>query len=476
MALTRIGNQAISLDAAEIPNLDASKIVSGTIDNNRLNITEFDDNKIVNDISTLAIRQASNENKAAYNTNSMYVDVFQDSSGITNLTNAARDNLEYVYSATESSGSQTIYMGDETTGGENNIRLKQIQDGRTIGTGGWSGSESNDYVHRGGNYDGFALGRVYDLSQDFQIVIWVVDSSGNVTSNQGYLATSHLFLSDTTYAGTSMSANVFKTSGYPSGNSGWGNQTPSQLVSNVLNSTFASNNSISSLTDNDFSHTDTNITTNLSGVSNYHARTYINDGANYQGIYINYDRSANQLLHGFINSSTDATSLSSKCKITYSNVPTTGSFIMIGGDADGGSGYYALTRNGLAQQASNKANANYYDKPVTTYTMGASGSFESNAITAPSSVNKMGAIITYQNQAGVNDLNNDIVLKLSADGGSNYSTATLTTMPDFSSGIKMARVNDLTIANAGTSLKYKLEFANQTGSKEARIRGVSLQY
>ena len=88
----------------------------------------------------------------------------------------------------------------------------------------------------------------------------------------------------------------------------------------------------------------------------------------------------------------------------------------------------------------------------------------------------MGAIITYQNQAGVNDLNNDIVLKLSADGGSNYSTATLTTMPDFSSGIKMARVNDLTIANAGTSLKYKLEFANQTGSKEARIRGVSLQY
>ena len=50
-------------------------------------------------------------------------------------------------------------------------------------------------------------------------------------------------------------------------------------------------------------------------------------------------------------------------------------------------------------------------------------------------------------------------------------------MPDFASGIKMAKVNDLTISNAGTSLKYKLEFANQaSGSKEARIRGVSLQY
>jgi len=49
-------------------------------------------------------------------------------------------------------------------------------------------------------------------------------------------------------------------------------------------------------------------------------------------------------------------------------------------------------------------------------------------------------------------------------------------MPDFSSGIKMARVNDLSVT-AGTSLKYKIEFANQAdGSKEARIRGCSLQF
>ena len=67
-------------------------------------------------------------------------------------------------------------------------------------------------------------------------------------------------------------------------------------------------------------------------------------------------------------------------------------------------------------------------------------------------------------------------VKLSADGGSNYSTATLTAMPDFATGIKMAKVNDLSVT-AGTSLKYKLEFANQAlASKEARIRGVSLQY
>ena len=37
------------------------------------------------------------------------------------------------------------------------------------------------------------------------------------------------------------------------------------------------------------------------------------------------------------------------------------------------------------------------------------------------------------------------------------------------------KVNDLSVT-AGTQLKYKIEFANQSASKEARIRGVSLQY
>ena len=88
----------------------------------------------------------------------------------------------------------------------------------------------------------------------------------------------------------------------------------------------------------------------------------------------------------------------------------------------------------------------------------------------------MGAVITYQDHAGTNTLNTDIILKLSTNGGNDYTTATLTAMPDFATGIKMAKVNDLSVTS-GTSLKYKIEFANQaSGSKEARIRGVSLQY
>jgi len=113
---------------------------------------------------------------------------------------------------------------------------------------------------------------------------------------------------------------------------------------------------------------------------------------------------------------------------------------------------------------------------IKSLSTNATGNFISNAITAPSSVSSMGAIVTYQDNAGTNTLNTDIVLQLSADNGSNFTTATLTAMPDFASGIKMAKVNDLSVT-AGTQLKYKINFANQaSGSKEARIRGVSLQY
>ena len=86
------------------------------------------------------------------------------------------------------------------------------------------------------------------------------------------------------------------------------------------------------------------------------------------------------------------------------------------------------------------------------------------------------SIFTYHDIFATNELNKDIVIQLLTDNGSNCATATLTALPDFATGIKMAKVNDLSVT-AGTQLKYKLSFANQAaGSKEARIRGVSLQY
>ena len=114
-------------------------------------------------------------------------------------------------------------------------------------------------------------------------------------------------------------------------------------------------------------------------------------------------------------------------------------------------------------------------KTIST-SVSATGSYESNAITASASTTKMGAVITYVDFQGTATLNTDLKLYVSADNGSNYTQVTLVAQPNFATGVKMAKANDVTVT-AGTQLKYKVEFANQSdGSKVTRVTGVSLQY
>ena len=402
MAIIKIRNAAIDLDAAEIPNISASKITSGTMDASRIgsgtfadariaasnvsqHATSFDDNKIVNDISTLAIRQASNENKGAYNTNSMYVDVFQDATGIGSLTTSARSSDEYVSSTVDTTASSGSYAEITYT----------LVDNVTSNVTWHSGSSG--HVGSGGDLPNF-----------------YTYPAGGGANHYGYHSDYSI---------------------YPSNNLG---------VGNYLQIKYTSGNGqklhgIQTWTSNAWTNTNT---VRWSGS---------NDGTNFSNLTANTQT--------FIGSSGE-TLLSHQFD---QNIDTYLYYRMtiISGSIAGGNGRWWSGYKG--------------DVATGGLTVNATGNFISNAITAPSSVSSMGAIVTYQDQAGTNALNTDIILQLSADNGSNFTTATMTAMPDFSSGIKMARVNDLSVT-AGTQLKYKISFANQSGSKEARIRGVSLQY
>ena len=135
--------------------------------------------------------------------------------------------------------------------------------------------------------------------------------------------------------------------------------------------------------------------------------------------------------------------------------------------------------SGHYNQGNNNAGIGEFKMKAFKYTGStyASGSFQSVTINAAATTSKMGVVITYTDHAGTATLNTDLKVFLSANNGTNYTQVTLVAQPNFATGVKMAKANDVTISNTGTQLKYKVEFANQSeGSKVTRVTGVSLQY
>ena len=429
-----------------VHGIDASKITSGTFADARIaasnvsqHATSFDDNKIVNDISTLGLRVHTQENLNASNTNSASFDVFQDSSGITNLTNVQRDSGEFVSSVIPAYGQNSntkilCHMDDAnltsavqvTTAKSGDIQRSSAQSK----FGGYSALSD-------GNGDILTFSNMPSLGSSlWGLDFWWYPTGGLTGSGRQCF-----------FAGTDDSE--WFGFAYDQGHQ--------KLLLEVANSS-GTWQSLGSPTG-----TKNNFTTGQW----YHiaiARTS--------------DTNVSWYVDGVLDKSVTVASGTIRCQ---SN-PRMGEW---GGNQSWYYyGYIDEYRFQLGENPFATANDPLYisgstfTPPTKAYaaeSVNATGSFENNAITA-ASTNKMGAVITYQDNAGTNALNTDIVLKLSADNGSNYSTATLTALPDFATGIKMAKVNDLSVT-AGTQLKYKIEFANQaSGSKEARIRGVSLQY
>jgi len=463
---------------ARIPSLAASKIGSGTFADARIassnvsqHVTAFDDNKIVNDLSTLAIRQSSNENKSAYNTNSMYVDVFQDDSGIGSVTTAQRNSSEYLESAVDSmatnwtavnlntspwTGSHSMSgIGSEDWIDDNDQASWLANVSATQGTR--VGESSENKFNRFSLGSGISTALQFGSDKAWEILTLVRDSdtAGGVVGLFSGITSNHATNGYDAFTSTAVVQGAggnhvnphdkLSSSQFSIGISGqWSGEVFKYMSG-------GSATAITGLTNNSAIH-------HSSGsYPGYYAVRYVYDGSLSGAARLKYD-------------------------LAYPNQDSTTTLGLQNIGGDGSTAGYILPTSGYPgftighYNGSNMEAAIQIHYKTQTSTTNATGSVTSNAITAPSSVSKMGAIITYQDNAGTNTLNTDIVLKLSADNGSNFATATLVAMPDFATGIKMAKVNDLSVT-AGTQLKYKIEFANQAASsKEARIRGIALQY
>jgi hypothetical protein len=517
-----------TLTANEIPNLDASKITTGSIADARIpasavsqHATSFDDNKIVNDISTLGLRVHTQENLNASNTNSASFDVFQDSSGITNLTNTNRNTLEYISSIISLGG--TVHSGfngsrgftseDHPCGGGAGSNGNAVQLASNNGTERPDGGEgmSTDITGSTVYFGGGGGGGMYDDSSRTGGNGGKGGGGGGAGSNSGVAAGSGDTngLNNGTNGGTGGNANGgdggANTGGGGGGaahDSGVGGDGGSGIVivrfATSSQSSYSKSGGTASTIGSDtmiqWLSGSGSFTPNADGFGRVlivGAGGSAGNGLSGAGAgaevveYTNFKFTANTQYNISVAGTTSQGSGNESTQGNDGADSSFGSQTAKGGGKgyardvsnsqsskpnQGGSGASNNNASHVTHDANDKSSIAYSD------TVSATGSFENVAITSPSSTSEMGAIITYQDQHGTNTLNTDIVLKLSANNGSNYSTATLTALPDFSTGIKMAKVNDLSVT-AGTSLKYKLEFANQaSGSKEARIRGVSLQY
>ena len=404
------------------------------------NAPAFDDDKIVNDISTLGLRVHTQENLSASNTNSQYVDVFQDSTGIASNTNAPRNASEFISTvvaagfASDSANLMTsihnIYNFDNSlnaTHGSQNL----VADGsptfetsqKKFGTHSTyqnGNSDGYSFSDGGNNHMGFAANESVSMScwvrRDSDSNDWNMLYDG-YRDGQGNTSHSNLIF------GIDSSDNPALMD-FSSSN--WHMASSTVDLNSWIHLVFSYSTTKKYIFQNGTKYLDQNLSDGASGASTTYHRLFHrhNNAYGFRG-YV--DQMC--FWKGRAIGQTEATNL-----------------------YNGGAG-----------------------NEFTAGTTSATGNFISNAITT-SATTKMGCVITYQDNAGTNALNSDIVLQLSADNGSNFSTATLTALPDFSSGIKMAKVNDLPVTS-GTQLKYKISFANQAaGSKEARIRGVSLNY
>ena len=432
----------------------------GTVTRNFANFATGGDDKLVNDLSTLALREATQSNRVAVGTNSQYIDVFQDDTGYTNGATTSRNSSEYVSSIYDTSGQYTS---------DSNTLLLLHGDGSNDGTTFTdSSSNSRSAIVTGTVVTKTAIKKFGTSS------IYFGDGDGSAGSHGNALS-----WADSTdwNAGTNewtVECWTYITSNASvSGNSSfeYGGQAYSDSTDN------GGSYHMSIQADGQFQHN----TYNRSGTGNNAGNYQVQSGGSNTvplntWTHLAWTRQGNniRLYKNGVQSASGAISSDVSYKMLNNN-DLGGKWWLSRRAYNSNYGYI----RGYVDEYRISNNNRYPDgtsfTPGNTTVASATGNFTCPAITA-SSTSSMGAMITYQDQHGTNALNTDIVLQLSADNGSNFSTATLTAMPDFSSGIKMAKVNDLAVT-AGTQLKYKILFANQaSGSKEARIRGVSLNY
>ena len=425
---------------------------------NLTGVSEFDDNNIINDISALALKVSALENSAASNTNSTYVDSFQDSNGIASFTNTTRNTSgDFISSVSPKSfykPNQAYFTYTLSSNGT-------AQNGACTFAAWMRSANGSNWTYNGSQGGGIMA---------FESA---VSSSKYLTYNIGYGSNNGKFGAHTPGLSDCNTTNAWSapTNKWVLGIVRTGYNWSTAHVE-IMHRAYDAG---SFTTDADSNGGTDNYGVKASGIgrlfrhaSNSYTGDYDNTYIAHMGFW-NVSLNNNQINALFNNGEPfDWTQNNGNYNVA-SNLQEY--FKM-----DEGSGT-TLTNSANGGNATLQSGSGSWDTDTQQIgSANATGNFISNTITASSSTNKMGVVITYTDTTGTATLNTDLKVSLSANNGSNYTQVTLVAQPNFATGVKMALANDVTVT-AGTQLKYKVEFANQaSGSKVTRVTGISLQY
>ena len=458
-------NSAIAANTAkDLTALSASNLTSGTVPDARISAssvtqhaTSFDDNNIVNDISSLALKVNALQNATRYNTNSTYVETFQDSAGVGTFTNCSRTGSEYVASIVSKpfyKPSNDLWtFAQSATGVAQNGPMTFVAWMRSANGSNWT-------------YNGSAGGGIMNLQTH-------VSSSKYVCFNIGYGSNNGKFGAHTPGVSDTNTSSAWSapTNKWVMGVVRTGYNWSTGHVE-IMHRAYDAGNFT---TDADSNGGTDNYGTKANGAGRlfkHNSNGYTND---YDNTYIAMMGFWNQSLNG---NALDGLFNNGK---PFDWKTSNGNYTATNGlqeyfKMDEGAGT-TLTNYGNGGNATRSSGSGSWDTDTSQIgSANATGNFVSNTITAPSSTSKMGVVITYIDGYGSATINTDIKVYLSANNGSNFTQANLVQAPNFATGVRMAIANDVSVT-AGTQLKYKVEFANQSvNSKETRVSGISLQY
>ena len=476
MAIDTIGTNAIANTAvtdaklAASLNLSSKTVVvpSSTV---TTHVTPTDLTPVKQDLALVAFEQIRADNRTLLNMPNSFVDQFEDSTGIATLTQAERDTTdEYVASYTY--GSKTF----------KNLQVQLLpNDGGTIQntwdtTDAYDQNWAGDSLYKGGNaYTAGMIDYLFDVSKPFNFNVYsnVTKQTGGINA-QNYQAFSLFITTDTSVAAgknPQVSGNkVFVTKGSID-DANYGQLSPDSMAT-YLNSGYASTINLTNAQygNNSYNSSAGSVTLNVND-ANFGLNSYASGNAwTTMGFrVVNNPDTDTMTVHHLSNS--DPTAVRTDVNnFTLNNIPHAGRMGFFFGEGAN----YSVNSEHMSLSSSNN-NANGTQSVVTEGVENTTGSVLSVAKTAPSSVTKMSIVVLYKDQAGTNTLNTDLVAQVSADNGSNLTNATLAAAPNLTSDTKVAKSAQVTVT-AGTQVRYKLNFANQSSSKQCRVLGVALLY